>query len=344
MFTLEIVVDEENAWIKVYQNLDWFSKIYKILTKNSISIFALQIKKVFNYWIFNNVLWIYWRELYLFCILKSKILMILREAHDDNDHWAKIETLVRLKDLCYWLNQSQNVEKYIADCLKCAHHESATRSQLLNSMKVLFSFQFLNMNFINSLIETKADNKYIFNMICYFNKKIIFFATSSINASDVVEFLRKIFIWFCKSYVIYCDRRQHFNNFIVRNFLNFEDISISYSSSDFSRSTDIIEIFNKLLKNVLRKSFENVDWNQTLNWVTKFINFRVINYLKMSSIDIIIDSIQKITSTSSTLLMLFEWNIFNWIVELCLSVFHIKKIRRYIWFKSDFHNYVRALS
>jgi len=41
--------------------------------------------------------------------------------------------------------------------------------------------------------------------------------------------------------------------------LNFEDISISYSSSDFSRSTDIIEIFNKLLKNVLRKSFENVD-------------------------------------------------------------------------------------
>jgi len=61
-------------------------------------------------------------------------------------------------------------------------------------MKLSFSFQFLNMNFINSLIETKADNKYIFNMICYFNKKIIFFATSSINASDVVEFLRKIFI------------------------------------------------------------------------------------------------------------------------------------------------------
>jgi len=122
--------------------------------------------------------------------------------------------------------------------------------------------------------------------------------------------------------------------------LNFEDVFISYSSSDFSKSTDMMKIFNKLLNNVLRKSFENVDWNQTLNQVTKFINFRVINYLEMSSIDIIIDSIQKITSTFSTLLMLSEWDIFNWVAELCLSVSHIKKIRKYIWFRSDFHDYV----
>jgi len=61
-------------------------------------------------------------------------------------------------------------------------------------MRVSFSFQLLDMNFINLLTETKADNKYIFNIICYFNKKIVSFATFLINASDVVEFLRKIFI------------------------------------------------------------------------------------------------------------------------------------------------------
>ncbi len=180
--------------------------------------------------------------------------------------------------------------------------------------------------------------------MCYFSKKVVSFATFSVNVFDVIESLKKIFIWFRRSYVIYYDWRQHFNNFMIKDFLNFENVFISYSSSDFLKSIDMMKIFNKLLENVLRKSFKNIDWNQTLNQVTKFINFKVISYLKMSFIDIIIDSIQKITSTSSTLLMLSEWNIFNWVAELCLSVFHIKKIRRYIWFRSDFHDYVKALS
>ncbi len=180
--------------------------------------------------------------------------------------------------------------------------------------------------------------------MCYFSKKVVSFATSSVNASDIIESLEKIFIWFRRSYIIYCNREQHFNNFMIRDFLNFEDVSISYSFSDFSRSTDMIEIFNKLLKNVLRKLFENVDWNQTLNRVTKFINFRVISYLEMSFIDIIIDSIQKITCTFSTLLTLSERDIFDWVAELCSSVSHIQKIKRYIQFRSNFHDYVRALS
>ncbi len=50
------------------------------------------------------------------------------------------------------------------------------------------------MNFIDSLTEMKADNKYIFNVICYFSKKIVSFTMFSINASDVVESLRKVFI------------------------------------------------------------------------------------------------------------------------------------------------------
>ena len=180
--------------------------------------------------------------------------------------------------------------------------------------------------------------------MCYFSKKVVSFATSSVNASDIIKSLEKIFIWFWRLYIIYCNRRQHFDNFMIRNFLNFKDIFILYSSSDFSKSIDMMKIFNKLLENVLRKSFENVDWDQTLNRVTKFINFKIISYLEMSSINIIIDLIQKITSTSSTLLTLSERDIFNWVTEFCLSIFHIKKIKRYIRFKSNFHDYVRALS
>ncbi len=46
---------------------------------------------------------------------------------------------------------------------------------------------------------------------------------------------------------------------MIRDFLNFKDVFISYSSSDFLKSIDMMKIFNKLLKNVLRKSFKNVD-------------------------------------------------------------------------------------
>jgi len=61
------------------------------------------------------------------CVFKTKVRSLLLEAHDQADHWVKTDTLARLQELCYWFNQSEDVKKYIADYLKCAHHESATR-------------------------------------------------------------------------------------------------------------------------------------------------------------------------------------------------------------------------
>jgi len=61
------------------------------------------------------------------CVFKTKVRSLLLEAHNQADHWVKTDTLARLQELCYWFNQSEDVKKYIADYLKCAHHESATR-------------------------------------------------------------------------------------------------------------------------------------------------------------------------------------------------------------------------
>lgn len=200
------------------------------------------------------------------------------------------------------------------------------------------------MNFIGPLAGTKAGNKYIFNVVCYFSKKVVPFATPSANASDVVEFLRKVFTWFRRPYAIYCDRGQHFDNLIVRDFLNSEGVSISYSPSGSSKSTGMVKVSNKLLENVLRKSSENVDWDQALDQVTKSVNSRVIGYLGMSPTDIIIGPIQEITPTSSTLLTLPGRDIYDWVAELCLPVSHIIEVRRYIRFRSDSHDYVRTIS
>ena len=42
-------------------------------------------------------------------------------------------------------------------------------------------------------------------------------------------------------------------------FLKSQNISIDYSSFDASKSTDMIEMFNKLVEDVLRKNHNEID-------------------------------------------------------------------------------------
>lgn len=54
--------------------------------------------------------------------------MVLREVHDDEGHWGKTATLVRLRGLAYWPEQTVDVERYIAGYTDCARYGPATRS------------------------------------------------------------------------------------------------------------------------------------------------------------------------------------------------------------------------
>jgi hypothetical protein len=332
------------SWKQAYKRSIWFGDIYEFLTNSAPVPSTKVMKNAMIYRVVNEVLWIHHRSRYLPCIPEAKIRSVLLEAHDQAGHWAKTGTLARLRGLCYWPNQSEDVEKYIAGCLECARHGPATRSQLLNPVRVSFPFQLLGMDFIGPLAVTKAGNTYIFNVVCYFSKKIVPFATPSANASDVIESLRKVFTWFRRPYAIYCDRGQHFDNPAVRDYLNSEGVSISYSPSGSSKSTGMIEVSNKLLEDVLRKSSGNIDWDQALDQATKSVNSRVISYLGMSSTDIIIGPIQEVTPTTSTLLALPGRDISDWVAELCVPISHIMEVRSYLRFRSDSHDYVRAIS
>ena len=117
--------------------------------------------------------------------IKKKMRIILKNVHDKNEHWAKTNTIVRLREKCYWSKQIQNVDKYITNCLKCVKHEFAIKSQSLNLIFVFFSFQFCEMNFISSLKIIAIDNKFILLIMCYFNRFVVFFACKSTNVENV---------------------------------------------------------------------------------------------------------------------------------------------------------------
>ena len=57
--------------------------------------------------------------------------------------------------------------------------------------------------------------------------------------------------------VIYCDQDQHFDNLEMNFFFKFYEISIDFNFSKVSQSTEMIELKNKLLQKIFRKSYIN---------------------------------------------------------------------------------------
>jgi hypothetical protein len=132
------------------------------------------MKRSFNYRFIKNILWIHHKDFYLSCIFEKKVLNVLRDAHDNSDHWAKIDTIAKIHETCYWSDMTLNVKRYIADCIECVKHDSARRFQSLHSILTINSFQLIEMSFIDSLTETKSvKHTHILNIDCYFSRFMI---------------------------------------------------------------------------------------------------------------------------------------------------------------------------
>jgi hypothetical protein len=326
--------EKENIWKFAYEISIWFEEIYFFLRNQHQDATASLMRQFFDYRIMKDILWIHRKDFYLFCISKKKILNILHETHDNFDHWIKTNIIAKVHDTCYWSEMTLDVERYIVECLKCARHESTRRSQSLHSILTTYSFQLIDMNFIDSLTKTKSTKHiHILHIVCYFSRFMISFACRLINMKDVIWSLCLFISMYRTSHVIYCDRDQHFDNDVFRDFLKSYDIVIDYSFFDASKSTDMMKMSNRLLEKILRKtdskpnSKSNVTWNLWLAKIIKAINERIISYLDINSSTINFERIQKTFSINVIILHLIwhgsgiydyviEWVYVWWIVKL----------------------------
>lgn len=174
-----------------------------------------------------------------------KVLGILKKAHDEDDHWVKQRTLIKLRDMIYWPSQFMNVEKYIQDCLNCAFHNSVMKSQLLHSIRVRRFFQLIRFDFIGLLLMTEKGYFYIFHVLEYLSRFSITFFTKTVNVDDVILALKKIFSLYVKLVEIYCDHDQHFENFQVKSFLSGLRITLTFNSFETFQSTEMMKVDNK---------------------------------------------------------------------------------------------------
>lgn len=212
----------------------------------------------------------------------------------------------------------------------------------MNVVLVIFSFQLLKINFIDSLTLTEIENKYILNVICYFIKKIISFVTFTVNFLNVIRCLKKMFFLFRELIVIYYDKEQHFNNSTIRFFLKKIKISIIYSFSKTLKSTEMMKMFNKLLKNVFKKKKEF--WNENLKSFIHFVNFKVIEYLKLFFNNLLINRVIKLSTVFVTLLFLLERKIINWVTDLIKSLKHTRIVQAYLTHITNTHKYVKKVT
>ena len=145
------------------------------------------------------------------------------------------------------------MKKYIQKCIQCVFYESAQKFQLLHSIRVKRSFQFIDFDFIESFSITKREFCHVFHVMNYLSRFFIIFFTTTANVENVISVLKKKIILYIKSENIYYDRKQHFENFKIKFFLSELNISITFSFSEFHQNINMIEIENRFLQNIFRK-------------------------------------------------------------------------------------------
>ena len=331
-----------SSWKEAYATSAWFGEIYQFLHDGFViaSPSPKLIRKAFDYRLANDILWKHHLEAYLPCVPESKVLTVLKEAHDESGHWAKTGTMARLRNLCYWPGQTQDVERYIKGCLVCAQHGPATRSQPLHPIAVTYPFQLMGMDFIGPLETTTAGNRYILNLGCYMSRFQVPFACKNNNVEDVLWCLKLFFAMYRKPHAFYVDPGQHFGE-ELHEFLRREGVAIDHSPSASHKSTGMIEVMNRILEGVIRKLGKN--WDTSLANAGSSINSRIISYLGASPKAIVLGPLPETSQVTATLRALPGREIPAWVAQM-EGPSHAHEVQIYLRHRAEAHDAVQAAS
>lgn len=258
------------------------------LNKNEVSSVEV-FQKFMKYRVDSNIrfLWIIIRGQSLSCIFEIKILNVLRNVHDNDNHWGKKEILFKLRSFVYWPNQSEDVSRYITECVKCVCHESVMRSQSFHFIKVIHFFQLMRMNYIKSLFKIINENIHILHIIDYFMRFFFIYACLLTRSENIIRCLKILFVLYKLFKTFYIDSKIHFDAEEIRNFLRARGVKINYSLFEFFGSTGVVKIKNRLLEQMLRK--KNIEWNTVFASFILQLNFKIIDHFHMFSFEIFLE-------------------------------------------------------
>src|ERR1044071_5989007 len=185
--------------------------------------------------------------------------------HDDPvaGHLSTNKMYKKLTRSYYWPKMFQKVQRYVQTCDKCQRFQGKP-SILTGTIEPTGPWERVGVDFIGPLPETKRGNKYIIVAMDYLTRWPEARAMPAATALEASKFIYEDII--CRHGImdiIHTDQRTHFVNEIMEALTKKFHFKHHKVTAYRLQANGLVEGFNKILKQMLRKLSEGLgDWDE----------------------------------------------------------------------------------
>jgi len=220
---------------------------------------------------------------------KEKLKLILA-AHNVG-HEGIFKTYNRLKRDYYWTNMALDVKYIVTTCKRCQLFKPQTSNSMTETIptKPGLPFSKVGLDIVGPLPLTIKGNQYIIVLVDYLTKWVEAEPTSTIESTDVIYFLSKVFARHGIPEVLITDNGPQFRSDKTKSFLDLYGVFVHYTAVYHPESNGMVENRNKEIGKYLRILCNNNPsiWDEILpsalwalrttkNETTKFSSFELL--------------------------------------------------------------------
>ena len=206
----------------------------------------------------------------------NKLLQVIEDESQKRDivlkahlvgHEGVSRTLVRIKECYYWPGLKADVEKMVKTFLKCQCYRLSPVPKCTSTISthVLRPFIRVGLGIVGPLTATPNGNKYLFVLVDYFTKWVEAKVTKTIDANDVIEFLKDVFSRHGLPEVIITDNWRQFILGITKAMVDLYGSWIRFITPRHPEANGQVENTNHEIEKVLRYICDKQEnWDELL--------------------------------------------------------------------------------
>ena len=196
---------------------------------------------------------------------------ILTLAHSNNGHIGINRTIAKIKELDYfWDFLSEDAKDYIDSCPQCIMAKKGTLIKpkakdiiTKGPLERLVADRWE----LDEKLKTIPGFNWIIDLIDHFSKFIMSIPIKNNKTNNILFCLKEFFNYIGKSLIFQSDNGSEYNNAIIKNFLESNNVKHLFSSPQHPKSNGVIEVVHK---EVRKSIFSNI------NQIVDEISFRNI--------------------------------------------------------------------
>ena len=192
----------------------------------------------------------------------------LQQNHDvaSAGHQGSFKTLRRLRQKAYWVNMTQDVDRYCRECTKCQQSKftAPTRAPLTN-VPIGRPWQMVAIDILEVPVSLH-DNRYLLVVQDYFTKWAEAIPMPDQKASRITCELVRLFSTMGIPQMLHSDQGRNFESMILSQTLEAFGISKTRTTAYHPQGDGMVERFNRSLLQLLRvyTDIQAADWEHYL--------------------------------------------------------------------------------